>query len=150
MAGIKLALNLSEYQPNEASEMEDEAGLEKSIFDMQDLNAIKKRPDILSRIKFDVTPQIVMEPRFQLKPEDLQKLREITGYVFYIETECEKPTLMLMRVGKSDITSTAGMIEEIPSELIQRAIDNPVHPPVYGMYAITEEIKAWLKKQLDL
>lgn len=123
---------------------------EKSIFDLQDLNSLRKRPDILSRIKWDVTPRIVMEPRFQTRPDDLQKLRDITGYLFYIETESERPSLMLMRIGKSDITSTAGMIEEIPFELVQRAIDNPLHPPVHGMYAITEEIKDWLRKELSL
>ncbi len=122
----------------------------KSIFELQDLKSLRKRPDILSRIKWDVTPRMVMEPRFQTRPDDLQKLRDISGYLFYIETESERPLLMLMKTGKNDITSTAGMIEEIPFELIQRAINNPLHPPVHGMYAITEEIKDWLKKELDL
>ena len=80
---------------------------DKSIFDLQDLSSIKKRPDILAKIKWDVTPQMIMEPRFQSRPEDLQRLREIAGYIFYIETEGDKPALMLMRVGKSDTTATA-------------------------------------------
>lgn len=123
---------------------------EKSIFDLQDLSSIKKRPDILAKIKWDVTPQMIMEPRFQSRPEDLQRLREIAGYIFYIETEGDKPALMLMRVGKSDTTATAGKIDEISDEVVQRAIDNPLHPPVYGMYAVTEEIKAWLRKELNM
>lgn len=120
---------------------------EKSMFDLQDLASIKKRPDILARIKWDVTPQMIMEPRFHSRPEDLQRLREIAGYIFYIETEGDKPTLMLMRVGKSDTTVTAGKIDEIPDEVVQRAVDNPLHPPVFGMYAITAEIASWLKKE---
>lgn len=123
---------------------------EKSIFDQQNLSSLKKRPDILSKIKFYVTPQMVMEPRFQARPEDLQKLKEISGYMFYIETECNPPALMLMRISKTDTTSTAGRVDEIPSELIQKAIDNPVHPPVYGMYAINDEIKLWLKRELGI
>lgn len=123
---------------------------EKSIFELQDLKSLRIRPDILSRIKWDVTPRMVMEPRFQARPDDQQKLRDITGYLFYIETESERPLLMLMKTGKSDITSTAGMIENIPFELVRRAIDNPLDPPVHGMYAITEEIKDWLKKELSL
>ncbi len=71
MAGIKLALNLSEHQPNEASEMEDEAGLEKSIFDMQDLNAIKKRPDILSRVFCSPPQNIEIEPGYVVKSIEL-------------------------------------------------------------------------------
>jgi len=119
-------------------------------FDIQDLGDIKKRPDILGRIKWDVTPQVVMEPRFQSRPEDIEKLKEISGYLFYIETQGARPSLMLMRVGKRDITTTVGKIDEIPVELIRKAIDNPVHPSVHGMYAITDEIKAWLKRELSL
>jgi hypothetical protein len=123
---------------------------EKSIFELQGLSEIRKRPDILSGIKLDITPQMVMEPRFHSRPEDLIKLREISGYVFYIETECEPSALMVMKVGKTDITNTIGKIDEIPRELIQRAIEAPEHPPTHGMYAITGEIKAWLKKELNL
>ena len=123
---------------------------EKSIFDLQGIKEIRKRPDILSHIKLDVTPRMVMEPRFHAKPEDLQKLREIAGYLFYIESECNPPALMVMKVGGTDITNTVGKIDEIPSELIEKAIQNPPDPPSHGMYAITDEIKTWLKKELGL
>ena len=128
--------------------MEDKC--DRSIFDMQRLEDIKERPDILEAIKLEVTPQIVMEPRFVSNPEDLQKLRDISGYMFYIETECAPPALMLMKVGKSDISKTVGKIDELPEQLVQDAINNPVHPPIYGMYAITDEIKSWLKKELGI
>ena len=117
---------------------------------MQDLDAIRERPDILKGIKWDVTPQMVMEPRFQSRAEDMQKLREISGYMFYIETECDQPSVMLMKVGKTDIASTVGKINGIPQELIKRAISKPAHTPVYGMYAVSDEIKSWLKKGLNL
>ncbi len=130
--------------------MPEEESCESNIFEMQGLSDIKKRPDILEKIKWEVTPKMVMEPRYHSKAEDLQKLRDISGYMFYIESQCEPPALMLMKVGKSDITTTVGMIEEIPSELIQRAIGNPVHKSVHGMYAITDEIREWLKKELGV
>lgn len=132
--------------------MEDEerCNLEKDVSDMPGLADIRESPDILKKIKWEVTPQMVMEPRFQLDPVHLQKLNEIAGYMFYIETQCEPPVLMLMKVGKTDITSTVGRIDEIPSPLLQRAIDNPVHKPVHGMYAITDEIKEWLKRELGV
>ncbi len=123
---------------------------DKSIFEMVGLEDIKKRPDILPKVKLDVTPQMMMEPRFQSRPEDLEKLRDITGYMFYIETESEAPALMLLKIGRSDITNTVGRIEEIPAEMIQKAIAQPVLPPICGMYAITEEIRDWLKKELSL
>lgn len=130
--------------------MNGEEACDLNIFDLQGLKDIKRRSDILQKIKLDVTPRMVMEPRFQTQPEDLQKLKEISGYMFYIESQCQPPALMLMKIGRSDIASTVGKIDEIPPEMVQRAIDTPVHPSVYGMFAITDEIKAWLKKELDL
>lgn len=124
--------------------------LDDSICDVPGLVEIRNRPDIVEGIRWDVTPENIMEPRFQSNPEDLKKLREITGYMFYIETQCEPPALMLMKVGKTDISSTIGKIEEVPQELVRRAIENPVQKPSFGMYAISEEIKDWLKKELGL
>jgi hypothetical protein len=126
------------------------ADFEKALCDVPGLVSIRETPEILSKIKLDVTPQMIMEPRFHSNPEDLRKLREITGYMFYIETQCEPPALMLMKIGKTDIEITVGKIDEVPGELIRRAIDNPVHKPVFGMYAITDEIKLWLKRELGL
>jgi hypothetical protein len=130
--------------------MSDEEKCDLNVFDMLGLDDIKKSPDILEKIKWEVTPQMVMEPRYLQRNEDLQKLKEITGYMFYIETQCKPPALMLMKVGKTDIASTIGLIKEIPPELVERAIENPVDKPENGMYAITEEIKIWLKKELGL
>jgi len=124
--------------------------MQKGITGMLGLSDIKNAPDILSAIKWEVTPRILMEPRFRSRPEDVERLKEIVGYMFYIETQCEPPALILMKVGRSDIESTVGRIDEIPPELIKRAIDNPVERPVYGMYAITDEIKEWLKKELNI
>lgn len=121
-----------------------------NIYDILGLNDIKRRPDILPEIKFNVTPQVMMEPRFQGNPEDLKKLKEVTGFMFYIESETEPPGLMLLRIGRSDITTTVGKIDEIPLEMIRKAIDKPVLPPTHGMYAITDEIKDWLQKELGL
>ncbi len=123
---------------------------EKTIFSMQELSDIKKRHDILSNIRFDITPRVIMEPRFLSDPETVKKLREMTGYIFYIETECETPQLMLMKFDKSNIATTIGHIKEIPQELLERAIKEPDEPPTCGMYAINDEIKEWLKKELNI
>jgi len=118
--------------------------------DIYSLSDIRETPDILRKIRWDTTPQMVMEPRFLSRPEDMQRLQELSGYMFYIESQCEPPALMLLKVGKTDITSTVGRVDEIPIELVRRAMENPMHPPSHGMYAITEEIKAWLKKELGV
>ncbi len=130
--------------------MEQDSSCEKNIYELQELKDIKRRPDILSMIRLDVTPQMVMEPRFLSRPEDLKKLREIAGYVFYVETECAPPMVMLLKLTYDDIMNTVGVINEIPVEMVERAVQNPVVPPVNGMCAITDEIKDWLKKKLGV
>ncbi|MBI5075711.1 MAG: hypothetical protein HZB62_11185 [Nitrospirae bacterium] len=121
-----------------------------NIYDVLCLDALKVRPDILSEIKLDVTPQMMMEPRFQSRPEDLEKLKEISGYIFYIETETEPPSVMLLKIGRTDITTTVGHVAEVPAEMVRRAVDKPLLPPVNGMCAITDEIRDWLRQALSL
>jgi hypothetical protein len=120
------------------------------IYDLEDFNNIKGDPEILSKIKLDVTPQMVMEPRYHSVPEDLKKLSDIAGYMFYIESECDPPALMLLKTSKTDITSTIAHVDNIPGDMVKRAVETPAHPPVNGMYAITDEIKDWLKKELGI
>lgn len=120
------------------------------IYDLEDFNNIKGDPEILSRIKLDVTPQMVMEPRYHSLPEDLKKLSNIVGYMFYIESECDPPALMLLKTSKTDITSTIAHVDNIPGDMVKRAVEAPAQPPVNGMFAITDEIKAWLKKELGI
>jgi len=128
-----------------ASELDD-----ANIYGVIGLDDIKQRQDILSDIKFNVTPQVMMEPRFQSQADDLERLKEITGYMFYVESETEPPALMLLKTGRTDVTTTVGKIDEIPLEMVRKAIDEPLLPPSHGMYAITDEIRDWLKKELGL
>src|SRR5512139_1941936 len=122
-------------------ENDEKCDLDLHMSDTYSLSDITETPDILQKIKWDVTPQTVMEPRFLSRPEDMQRLKELSGYIFYIESQCEPPALMLLKVGKTDITSTVGRVDELPVELVRRAMENPEHAPSHGMYAITEEIK---------
>jgi len=130
--------------------MDDEEKCDFDLFDMPGLDDLKESPEILAKIKWDVTPAMVMEPRFQLEPEGLRKLSEISGYMFYIESQCNPPALMLLKVGRTDIASTVGKVDEIPPELIRKAVENPAEKPVHGMYAISDEIKEWLKRELGV
>ena len=130
--------------------MEDDEKCNLDMSDTYSLSDIRETPDILGKIKWDVTPQMVMEPRFLSRPEDMQRLKELSGYMFYVESQCEPPALMLLKVGRTDITSTVGKIDEIPVELVRKALENPEHTPVHGMYPITGEIRKWLKKELGV
>jgi len=123
---------------------------DKNIYEMQELRDIRNRPDILANIRFEVTPQMIMEPRYLSRPEDLRKVREMAGYVFYIETECEPPTVMLLKLSQDDVMQTVGFIEEVPQEMVAKAVSDPVLPPANGMCAVTDEIREWLKKELGI
>ena len=130
--------------------MEEKEKCDLDMSDIYSLSDIRETPDILQKIKWDATPQMVMEPRFLSRPEDMKRLQELAGFMFYIESQCEPPAVMLLKIGKTDITSTVGRVDEIPVELVRRAMENPQHSPSHGMYAITEEIKTWLKKELGV
>jgi hypothetical protein len=46
--------------------------------------------------------------------------------------------------------TTVGKIDEIPAEMLKRAIESPPDPPANEMYAITGEIEEWLRNELPL
>lgn len=116
-----------------------------NVFAIQDFKDIKKRPDILGSIRLDVTPRMIMEPRLDEKAK-----REVAGHMFYIEAFDDPPLLMVMKVNKSGVTTTVGRVEEIPRAMVQRAVDQPVEPQCNRMYAITDEIREWLRRELSL
>jgi hypothetical protein len=116
-----------------------------NVFALQELKDIKRRPDLLARIRFDVTPQMIMAPR--VGPD---AVRDTAGCSFYIETHEDPPALMLMKVGKEGVMTTVGKIDEIPAEMLKRAIESPPDPPANEMYAITGEIEEWLRNELPL
>jgi hypothetical protein len=115
---------------------------------IKNIEELKERPDIISKIRFDITPRTIMEPLFT-ETGEFRKV-DLSGYFFYIETESERPGLMLMKVSKTTSMKTIGIIEDLPQDLLKRAIENPVHSPIHGMYAITEEIKEWICKNLSI
>ena len=114
-----------------------------NVFDTQDLDHIKMRPDILGEIRFDVTPSMIMEPC-----TDHEKRIALAGYMFYIEAYDDPPLLMLMKIGKTGVMTTAGRITEVPAEMMTRAVEKPVEARCDNMYAITDEIREWLEKEL--
>ena len=116
-------------------------------FAVMNVNDLKERPDVVQAIKFDVTPKMIMEP--QIGPEGV-KPADLKGFSFYIEAFDEPPELMIMKVSRSNVMTTLGKIEEVPAEMIRRAVDDPVEPAANKMYAITDEIRDWLKEAIGL
>ncbi len=116
-------------------------------FAVMNVNDLKERPDVLQAIRFDVTPKMIMEPR--IGPEGV-KPADLKGFSFYIEAFDEPPELMIMKVSRSNVMTTLGKIDDIPAAMVRRAVDDPVEPVANKMYAITDEIRDWLKKAIGL
>jgi hypothetical protein len=116
-------------------------------FAVMSITDLKKRPDVVRAIRFDVTPKMIMEPR--IGPEGVTPA-DLKGFTFYIEAFDEPPELMIMKVSGSSVMTTLGKIEDIPAEMIRRAVDDPVEPAANKMYAITDEIRDWLREAIGL
>jgi hypothetical protein len=106
-------------------------------FAVMNVNDLKERPD--------VSPKMIMEPR--IGPEGV-KPADLKGFSFYIEAFDEPPELMIMKVSRSNVMTTLGKIDDIPAAMVRRAVDDPVEPAANKMYAITDEIREWLKKAI--
>ena len=57
---------------------------------------------------------------------------------------------MLMKVGKLGVMNTIASVNDVPEELVAKAVADPVDPPVNDMYAINDGIRDWIKEKLEL
>jgi hypothetical protein len=117
-------------------------------FTVMNLDDLKARPEVVQGIRFDVTPKMIMEPRIGL-PEGV-KPPDLKGFSFYIEAFDDPPELMIMKVSRSSVMTTLGKVEDAPAEMVRRAVDDPVEGAANKMYAITDEIRDWLKDALGI
>ena len=114
-------------------------------YDAQGIEDLKRRPDVLGCIRFDVTPKVIMEPRL-----GGGETRDIAGFFFYIEAFEPPPKVMLMKVGQLGVMNTIACFNDVPGELVEKAVADPVDPPVNNMYAITDDIRDWIRDKLGL
>ncbi len=111
---------------------------------------IKKDAYYIKHILWDYDPTKVMEPTVVQDGSKIVCKEPIKGYVFYIETSGKKPQLFLMKHKSNCFGETIAKIDEIPSELIQEALEENRNKIKYGMCPINEKIKNWLKKELGV
>ncbi|GBE06878.1 MAG TPA: hypothetical protein ENG95_03030 [Nitrospirae bacterium] len=112
------------------------------------INDLKVFKDFRDNIRWDVTPKIFMQPRFT-KQEDGSAVKvNIDGYMLYVDMVSDKLTLGIMRNTPS-MSDTVGYLEDIPQDLLKEAL-NCTEECVAGMYPLTKDLEAWLKKELGL
>lgn len=118
---------------------------------MWGLEELKKHREILDRIDWDMTPEKAVETFLEwgtgwTRKDDFVRYvgQEALYFVIY---DWEKPPQVTL------IRRTTQEEDEIakfpaPEELIQRAIYEAGRKPGVGVYAVTEELKAWLQGAL--
>lgn len=111
---------------------------------------VKKEPFIINNIRWDLEPKDMMEPRCIITEEGIKKREPIKGYIFYIDAMEDKPRLFLMRHTAAEYAETLAEVEEIPEQLLFRAIEENKDKEYFKMYPINKEIEKWLKKELGI
>ena len=114
------------------------------------LDGIKKEPFVVEHILWDLEPKDIMEAKFKKTEQGIDKRDDIKGYIFYIESMGKDPMLFLMRHTASDFGETMAQIDEVPKELLSKAIEENKDKHYFGMYALSKDVKAWLKRELGV
>lgn len=109
---------------------------------------IKKEQFVIDNILWNLQPKDLMEPRCKVTDKGTKARDQIKGYIFYIDTADEKPALFLMRHTAADFAETLAKIDEIPQELLDRAIEENKDKVYFKMYPINSEVEAWLRKEM--
>ncbi|MBF0528066.1 MAG: hypothetical protein HQK55_02100 [Deltaproteobacteria bacterium] len=116
---------------------------------MLTLEDLKTRPDIVSSIDWEMTPQQAFEA-YQLKSINAWKYRslpEVSLFVIYVF----KGQARLVLVSRT-LKDTREIAEiQVPEQLLRSCVtsqggDNPAR----GQYPINESLRAWLKQELGL
>jgi hypothetical protein len=115
-----------------------------------DLNGIKNEPYVIEHILWELEPKDIMESKFKKTEQGVDKRGEIKGYIFYIETMGEEPILFLMRHTAVEFGETIAQINDIPKELLSKSVEETKDRHYFGMYPISNDVKAWLKKELGV
>lgn len=115
------------------------------------LSNLRHNMVILRQLRWEVTPEFLFKPRFvgMGEEKDIKLAKETNGYMFYIDYLNGEAKLMLMRTIDM-MSTTVGEIEDIPQDMLQRAVKAEGVKPVAGMYPISRELEDWLKAELGL
>ncbi|MDO8281682.1 MAG: hypothetical protein Q7U10_03500 [Thermodesulfovibrionia bacterium] len=115
-----------------------------SINDLKD-----KKESFIDEIRWDVTPKVFMrQGQYSGKKADSGP-DNIDGYMLYIDFVDDKPAVFIMKNHYSQ-SKTVGYIKDIPETLLQDALKLKQGESVAGMYPLSEELEAWLKKELNV
>ena len=107
---------------------------------------VKVSPGFIEDIRFDLTPRLFVDPKSAPggKPADLTY-----GYMLYIDLKDNRPVIMVMQM-KQIMCRSVAYITDAPEELLKSSMESAGSECVEGMYPLSEELVAWLKKELGI
>ncbi len=109
------------------------------------LSEIKDNPEIVGKIRWEVTPQLFLDPKSAGgDPVDIEY-----GFMLYIDLVDDKPQLMVMQL-KKIVSKTVGIVTDVPEDMLREAMNCTDKECVAGMYPLGEKLESWLKQELAI
>ena len=114
------------------------------------ISELKESEKFLENIRWDMTPKRFMASDASLRESGADTSEEsMIKYMLYVDTVYDKPALMIMRT-RGAMSKTVGYVEDVPEELLKEAMGCNKEECESGMYPLTRELEAWLKKELAI
>lgn len=117
------------------------------------LSRLKENSVFVSNIRWDVTPDILFQPRFAGQGNIDELMAQTQGFMFYIDymkgDPKTPPALMVMKTYELR-SKTIGEIVDVPEDMLRAAVGRSGVKDYNGMYPIDSALDAWLKKELGV
>ncbi len=114
------------------------------------ISKLKESEKFLKNIRWDITPKKFLASDASLQESGQDKSEDsMIKYMLYVDLVYDKPALMIMRT-RGAMSKTVGYVEDVPEGLLKEAMGCNTEECVSGMYPLTKELEAWLKKELEI
>ena len=118
---------------------------------MWGLEALKGHREVIDRIDWEMTPEKAVETYLEWgtgwsRKDDFVKYPGQESLYFVIYDWEKPPQVTLIQRDMREASEIAKI--EAPAELIRQAVDEGGRKPGVGVYAITDELKQWLRAVL--
>ncbi|MGD9031758.1 MAG: hypothetical protein PVJ69_00870 [Desulfobacteraceae bacterium] len=116
--------------------------------EMMELEGIRKDHELTNAIDWDMTPEeavtLYLEWGNNWTHGKMVKSKNDVSHYFVVNTWDEPPKIYLIRRNSEEAVELA--IIDMPEDLRNRFLESVAHNK--GVYAINEEVRAWLEQEL--
>lgn len=118
---------------------------------MWGLEELRVHREIVDRLDWEMTPELAVETYLEWGTGWARKDKFVRfpdqEALYFVIYEWEKPAqVTLIRRTMKEADEIAKIY--VPEDMVARAVEAGGHKPGVGVYAITEELEQWLKKEL--